>query len=112
MKSLRDVIPPLSMTKEVGGAAEAAHFQINRDCFRRRRMEMQGWEQFENLKQRGEWAELQFMAAAAGRCFTVCKPWGDTAGFDVGVEYPPNFLRVQVKSSACRIGKGDWGQFT
>ncbi len=72
---------------------------------------MEGWERFANLKQRGEWAELQFMAAAAGRCFTVCKPWGDTAGFDVGVEYPPNFLRVQVKSSVCRLGKGYWCQF-
>jgi hypothetical protein len=75
-------------------------------------MEMQEWEQFTNLKQRGEWVELQFMAAVAQRRFTVCRPWGDTAGFDVGVEYPPNFLRVQVKSSACRLGKGYWCQFT
>lgn len=73
---------------------------------------MQEWERFRSVKERGEWAELQFMAAAAGRHFTVCKPWGDTAGFDVGVEYPPNFLRVQVKSSTCRMGKGYWCQFT
>jgi hypothetical protein len=75
-------------------------------------MAMQEWEQFKNVKQQGEWAELQFMAAAARRGFTVCKPWGDSAPFDVGIEYRPNFLRVQVKSCTCRLGKGYMCQFT
>ena len=57
---------------------------------------MEEWERFKSVKEQGEWAELQFMAAAAGRRFTVCKPWGDTA-FDVGIECGQNFLRVQVK---------------
>jgi len=72
---------------------------------------MGDWQKFKTVKQQGEWAELQFMAAAAQRHFTVCKPWGDTA-FDVGIEYRPNFLRVQVKSCTCRLGRGYWCQFT
>jgi hypothetical protein len=72
---------------------------------------MEGWEDFKSVKEQGEWAELQFMAAAAQRHFTVCKPWGDKAAFDVGIEYCPNFLRVQVKSCTCRRGRGYWCQF-
>jgi PD-(D/E)XK endonuclease len=68
-------------------------------------------EGFSNLQQQGEWAELQFMAAAARRHFTVCKPWGGTSAYDVGVDHGPNFLRVQVKSSTCRRGRGYWCQF-
>jgi len=72
---------------------------------------MKTWERFKSLKERGEWVELQFMAEAARRRHLVCKPWGDTA-FDVGIEYRPNFLRVQVKSCTCRLGRGYWCQFT
>jgi hypothetical protein len=72
---------------------------------------MEEWGRFKNVKEQGEWTELQFVAAAAGRCFTVCKPWGDSA-FDVGIEYGQNFLRVQVKSCTCRRGRGYWCQFT
>ena len=36
---------------------------------------MEEWQRFKSVKEQGEWAELQFMAAAAGRRFTVCKPW-------------------------------------
>jgi hypothetical protein len=38
------------------------------------------WEKFSSFKERGEWVELQFMAAAAQRRFAVSKPWGDTLG--------------------------------
>jgi hypothetical protein len=73
---------------------------------------MEEWERFRSVKERGEWAELQFMAAAAGRCFTVCKPWGESAPFDVGIEHRPNFIRVQVKSSTHRCGRGYWCDLT
>ncbi|HEV2716652.1 MAG TPA: group I intron-associated PD-(D/E)XK endonuclease, partial [Terriglobales bacterium] len=64
------------------------------------------WERFSNFKQRGEWVELQFMAAAAKRCLSVNKPWGDTQAYDVGIEHGQNFLRVQVKSTTSRCGAG------
>jgi hypothetical protein len=73
---------------------------------------MEEWERFKSGKARGEWAELQFMAAAAQRQFRVCKPWGETAAYDVGVDYGPNFLRVQVKSSTNRRGRGYWCEFS
>ena len=57
------------------------------------------WDRFSNFKQRGEWVELQFMAKAAQRRFAISKPWGDTQAYDAGIEYGPNFLRVQVKST-------------
>src|SRR5579864_1184755 len=54
-------------------------------------------------KRRGEWVELQFMARATGKGFTVSKPWGDSARYDFAVEYRGRFHRVQVKStSRCR----------
>ena len=61
---------------------------------------MKYWERFKTMKQRGEWVELQFMAQAAKRRFAVCKPWGETRAYDVGIEHGPNFLRVQVKSTS------------
>jgi hypothetical protein len=67
---------------------------------------MKYWERFTSFKERGEWVELQFMAEAARRRFAVCKPWRDTRAFDVGIEYHPNFLRVQVKSTSHRRGDG------
>ena len=69
------------------------------------------WEKFKTLKERGEWVELQFMAAAAQRCFAVSKPWGDTRAYDVGIERGQNFLRVQVKSTTVRSGAGYRCQF-
>jgi len=69
------------------------------------------WELFSNFKQRGEWVELQFMAAAAKRRLSVNKPWGDTRAYDVGIEHGPNFLRVQVKSTTVRSGAGYRCQF-
>ena len=64
------------------------------------------WERFSNFKQRGEWVELLFMAKAARHQFAVSKPWGDTQAYDVGIEYGPNFLRVQVKSTTMRDDAG------
>ena len=72
---------------------------------------MKNWEKFGSYKQRGEWVELQFMAQAAQRRFAVCKPWGDTRAYDVGIEHGQNFLRVQVKSTAYRVGAGYLCQF-
>jgi hypothetical protein len=60
---------------------------------------------FRTWKHRGEWAELAFMAEAASRGFNVAKPWGDSSRYDVAVENHGRFLRVQVKSTACRQGR-------
>lgn len=35
-----------------------------------------------NCKRRGEWAELEFIAAAAKRDLRVSKPMGDSASYD------------------------------
>ena len=67
---------------------------------------MKYWERFTTFKERGEWVELQFMAAAAQRRFAVSKPWGDTRAYDVGIEHAQNFLRVQVKSTTLRAVAG------
>lgn len=67
---------------------------------------MDQWKNFKSFKQRGEWAELRFMAAAAERGLFVLKPWGDSPPYDVGVDHGPNFLRVQVKSTTNRTGTG------
>ncbi len=59
---------------------------------------------FANFKQRGEWVELLFMTVAAGLGFTVAKPWGDSARYDVIVENEGRFLRIQVKSTELWTG--------
>ncbi len=53
-------------------------------------------------KQRGEWAELCFMARATDRGFNVSRPHGDSASYDVGVEDNGRFMRIQVKSTTFR----------
>src|SRR2546425_4635903 len=50
-------------------------------------------------KERGEWAELCFMARAAENGLRVSKPYGESASCDVGVEHKGTILRVQVKST-------------
>lgn len=55
-------------------------------------------------KRRGEWVELQFMARAAAKGFTVSKPWGDSARYDFIVERRGRFRRVQVKSTMHYVG--------
>jgi len=53
-------------------------------------------------KQRGEWAELRFMARASEHGLSISKPWGDSCRYDVIVGHAGKFLRVQVKSTVCR----------
>jgi hypothetical protein len=72
---------------------------------------MEYWKQFKTFKQRGEWVELEFMAAAHLRGHRVLKPWGDTYEYDVGIDQRGNLLRVQVKSSTVRNGTGYLCQF-
>jgi hypothetical protein len=57
-------------------------------------------------KQRGEWAELRFMALAAEHGFQVTKPWGESARYDFAIDYNGQFLRVQVKSTIARFCDG------
>jgi len=59
-------------------------------------------ESIKGCKERGEWAELCFMARAAEHGLRVSKPYGDSASYDVGVESKGRFLRVQVKSTIYR----------
>jgi len=72
---------------------------------------MKAWERFKTFKQRGEWVELQFMAAAALHGYHVLKPWGECLEYDVGTECAGCLLRVQVKSSTARNGTGYLCQF-
>ena len=60
----------------------------------------------ENSKQRGEWAELLFMARAAEHSLTLARPWGDSSPYDVAIDHNGSFLRVQVKSTRCRHSSG------
>lgn len=54
-----------------------------------------------NPKERGEWAELRFMAKAAERGFRLSKPFGDSARYDVILDLGDRYARVQVKSTYC-----------
>jgi hypothetical protein len=67
--------------------------------------------QFSTFKQRGEWVELLFMAAAASHGYHILKPWGDSLAYDVAIEHAGGLLRVQVKSSSVRNGTGYFCQF-
>ncbi len=67
-------------------------------------MRRHGKRVFANFKQRGEWVELLFMTVAAGLGFTVAKPFGDSARYDVIVEHLGRFLRIQVKSTELWTG--------
>ena len=70
---------------------------------------MQCWGK--NFKKRGEWVELQFMAAAASRGYHILKPWGDSLAYDVGIDQSAHFLRVQVKSTSSRRRSGYYCRF-
>jgi PD-(D/E)XK endonuclease len=52
-----------------------------------------------HAKQRGEWAEMRFMARAAEHGLQVSKPWGESASYDFVVEHGTRCVRVQVKST-------------
>ena len=58
-----------------------------------------------NRKERGEWVELLFMAAAARRGLKVVRPHGDSARFDVIVAAGGALHRVQVRSTTSRSGR-------
>ena len=72
---------------------------------------MKRWGNFSTLKERGEWVELQFMAAAASRGYHVLKPYGDSLAYDVGIDHGGRLMRVQVKSTSVRNGTGYFCQF-
>jgi hypothetical protein len=57
-------------------------------------------------KLRGEWAEMVFMARAAERGLPVCKPWGESRGYDFVVGRPGRFVAVQVKSTIFELEQG------
>lgn len=59
-----------------------------------------------NRKLRGEWAEICFMARATEQGLQVSRPWGEMARYDFVVEYEQRFVRVQVKSTICKTGRG------
>jgi len=71
---------------------------------------MKRWGKFKTVKERGEWVELLFMAAAGSRGYRVLKPWGDSLAYDVGIDQGAHFLRVQVKSTGCRRHSGYYCQ--
>jgi hypothetical protein len=78
----------------------------------------------QNAKQRGEWAELLFMARAAERGLAILLPWGDSSPYDIGLlvtdtgstaglsteKAPtparPDLLRIQIKSTGCHHSAG------
>jgi len=65
------------------------------------------WMRFKNCKQRGEWAELVFAARAMREGFALCRPWGESAGYDFTVEQNSGrMVRVQVKSTIFPEGRG------
>jgi len=59
-------------------------------------------------KERGEWAELCFMARAAGLGMGVSKPLGDSRRYDVLVEAGGRIARVQVKSTLYRRRRNEY----
>ena len=71
----------------------------------------------EHYKQRGEWAELLFMARAAEHGLSILRPWGDSSPYDIALVCPekacaekaaprPSILRVQIKSTQCHHSAG------
>ncbi|MGA2746536.1 MAG: group I intron-associated PD-(D/E)XK endonuclease [Candidatus Sulfotelmatobacter sp.] len=68
--------------------------------------QMKRLQKFRTFKERGEWIELEFMAAAASRGYHVLKPWGDSLAYDVAIDHGGSLTRVQVKSGAVRNGGG------
>ncbi|MGD1021809.1 MAG: group I intron-associated PD-(D/E)XK endonuclease [Candidatus Sulfotelmatobacter sp.] len=65
--------------------------------------------QFRNTAERGEWAEIRFLARAMEQRFRVSKPWGNSAPYDLMVERDGLVYRVQVKSTIHRVGPCSYG---
>ena len=57
-------------------------------------------------KERGIWAELYFMALAAGYGLKILSPYGGLGPYDVGVEDGGPILRVQVKCTIYSHARG------
>jgi hypothetical protein len=55
---------------------------------------------------RGEWAEMVFVVRATEHGLPVCKPWGESRGYDFVVGVPGHFVAVQVKSTTCELREG------
>lgn len=71
---------------------------------------MQRWlTYFRNSAERGEWAEIRFVARAVEQGLRVSKPWGNSAPYDLMVERDGLAYRVQVKSTIHRVGPGSYG---
>jgi hypothetical protein len=66
---------------------------------------------FKTFKERGEWVEALFIAAAIRYGYKVLRPWGDSQPFDVALFFGNRIVRVQVKSTSCRTGTGYFCQF-
>jgi len=66
------------------------------------RKKLDGGRWVKGCKERGEWAELCFMAKAAGMGMLVSKPLGESCRYDVLVEAGGRIARVQVKSTMYR----------
>ena len=64
------------------------------------------WERFKSFKQRGEWVELLFMAAAYLRGLRVLTPWRDSSPYDVALDHLGRLIRIQVKGFSARKGGG------
>lgn len=72
------------------------------------RKKLNGERWVRDCKERGEWAELCFMAKAAGMGMSVSKPLGDSRRYDVLVEAGGRIVRVQVKSTIYRRRKDEY----
>lgn len=60
----------------------------------------------ENHAQRGEWAELRFMAKAMEHGYKITKPLGGSTSYDVVVDLGGRFTSVQVKSTTYMRRRG------
>ena len=58
-------------------------------------------------KQRGEWAELRFMAKAMEHGYRLNRPWGGYLPYDVVVDLGGRFMSVQVKSTTYQRPRRD-----
>ena len=88
---------------ETGKAGSSTSLGMTTCTWGMKRKNKTNW--IKGCKERGEWAELCFMARAAGLGLGVLKPYGESGRYDVAVENGGRILRVQVKSTIyCRRG--------